>query len=82
MVNSRAEMSTGRPQSRSVADVTGPMDDIRIPSSGVRLRCEPSSSTKFLTVDELVKVTTFGRLLGLFKAACSRRRELSGTMVS
>ena len=38
MVNSFAEISTGRPYSRKVEEVTGPMDAIRIPSSPWRER--------------------------------------------
>jgi hypothetical protein len=35
----------------------------------------PNSATKFRTVEELVKVTTFGRRFGFLNAACSRRHD-------
>jgi len=85
IVNSLAAMSTGRPDSRRVDEVTGPIDDIKTPSSIERnfgFRRTPSNSTKFLTVEELVKVTTCGLFFGFLNAAWRRLRELWGTTVS
>ncbi len=73
MVNSLAAMSTGRPSSRRVAEVTGPMEAMRTPSRLARRG--PSSSTKFFTVEELVKVTTCGRLFGILQRGRRRARE-------
>ena len=79
MVNSLAAMSTEKPNPRNVDDVTDPIEAVRIPFTFVRSPRVPSSSTKFLTVDELVNVTICGRRLGFFRAACKRVREASGT---
>ena len=67
IVNCLAAISTGRPSSRSVADVTGPIEAIRTSDSCLwrPLLVPPSNSTKFLTVEELVNVTTCGRCLGI-----------------
>src|SRR3954468_11930268 len=86
MVNSLAATCTGSPNSRRVDEVTGPIDDIRMPLSGeARLFAiffAPSSLTKFLTVEELVKVTTCGRRAGVLITCCKRLREALGTTVS
>src|SRR5579872_2605558 len=81
MVNSFAAMWTGNPSSRRVAEVTGPMDDVRMPSRDLGFGL-PSNSAKFRTVEELVKVTTCGRLRRLLSAVRSRVREDLGTTVS
>src|SRR3954454_22424574 len=65
IVNSFACMSGRSPSWRSVADVTGPME---ASSTSFSKRCNfgprevPSSATKFFTVDELVNITTCGRI--------------------
>ena len=60
IVNSFASMSTPSPSSHSVEEVTGPMDANRIPSNlrVARAFLRATSATKFLTVEELVNVTT------------------------
>ena len=59
MVNSRASTVTGKFISRSVADVTGPIE-ANCNCWSKRGRLGPSSSAKFRTVDELVKVIQCG----------------------
>ncbi len=67
MVYSLASMSTGKPNSRNVAEVTGPIDAVCTPwrragvsSRRARALRSPSNSTKFFTVEELVKVIACG----------------------
>lgn len=80
MVNSFAAMSARKPTSRKVEDVTGPIEANRIP---LRLLCAaPSKAMKLRAVEELVKVTTWGRLSGFFSAFRSRTLEDFGTTVS
>jgi hypothetical protein len=74
-------MSTGKPSSFRVAEVTGPIDANLIPSLALG-GILPASIRKFLTVDELVNVTTFGRFSELFRSARSRERDFAGTTVS
>ena len=79
MVNTFALIWTGSPNSRRVAEVTGPIEDMRTPSiCGIRCFACPraeSKFTKFRTVEELVNVTTCGRRLGSFIIRCSRVRD-------
>ena len=86
MVNTFALIWTGNPNSRSVAEVTGPIEDTRTPSiCGIRCFACPgveSKFTKFRTVEELVNVTTCGRRLGSFMTRCSLLRDDFGTTVS
>ena|SRR5580692_1798609 len=84
IVNCVAWMSAGIPNSRRVEEVTGPIEADFIPSR--RLAREnlgaPNNATKFRTVEELVKVITFGRRRGLVNAARSLARDEGGTTVS
>ena len=84
IVYSFALISTGRPCSRKVADVTGPIEDIRIPLivAGAVPAFISNNWTKFFTVDELVNVTTSGRRSLLLSAARSLFRDARGTTVS
>ena len=72
---------------RSVAEVTGPIEARITPTSegGRRLfevLRKPNKPAKFFTVDELVNVMTSGRRAGFFRAALNRVREACGTTVS
>lgn len=80
MVYSLAAMATLNPHSSKVADVTGPMDAMRMPLRFGRPR--PLKATKFLTVEELVKVMTCGRAVALHNAVCNFCLDLFGTTVS
>ncbi len=60
-----ASTSTVKPSSPAVADVIGPIEAILIPARDA----PPAMATKFLTVDELVKVIQCG-----FLASTSRAR--------
>ena len=88
MVYSLASMSTGRPSSRRVDEVTGPIEAKRRSSDGLDFRglgrhvFFPSRATKFLTVDELVNVMTWGLRFGFFKITRSLVREDCGITVS
>src|SRR5690242_17571745 len=76
IVYSAASICTGRPSSRSVVDVIGPIDAnwiaLSIAWGGPALSevewgpRPPSRVTKFRTVEELVNVITFGQRLGSF----------------
>src|SRR5262249_11367642 len=68
IVKGRASTVTATPSSRAVAEVIGPIEATRTPSSA----CAPAASTKFRTVDELVNVTQSGR-----RAKTSRTRSAS-----
>src|SRR5580700_6014247 len=88
IVYSFASTSTGRPSSRRVDEVMGPIEARRTPSSGLAFRGRgrprhtffPSRDTKFLTVDELVNVIMWGRF-GLLRMVRSRVREDCGMTV-
>ena len=88
MVYSLASMSTGNPNSRSVAEVTGPMDAVCTPRwcagffKAARALRNPSKLTKFFTVDELVKVMACGLRVLLARAARSRFLDDLGATVS
>ena len=83
IVYSFASMFTGRPSSRRVDDVTGPIDAKRMPSIRFAFRGRgrprhvffPSRATKFLTVDELVNVMTCGLCFASFRMARSFVRD-------
>src|SRR5208337_3203667 len=87
IVYSFASMSAGRPNSRRVADVTGPIDAVCTPSYGVdrfsatRAPRKPSRRTKLRTVEELVKVMTCG-LFSLERTARKSPCDDLGTTVS
>src|SRR5580693_3332796 len=90
IVYSFASRSTGRPSSRSVDEVTGPIETKRTSSSGLAFRGRgrprrtffPVKFAKFLTVEELVKVITSGRRFEFFRIARSLVREDRGITVS
>src|ERR1035438_8189212 len=88
IVYSLASMSTGNPNSRNVAEVTGPMDAVYTPRwragffNAARALRNPSNSTKFLTVEELVKVIAWGLNVFLANRARSRVSDDFGTTVS
>src|SRR5229473_5301463 len=82
-----------QPSPRRVDEVTGPMEASLTPSSCFvwlcvvwcgrpRLRPLPSSITKFLAVEELVKVIKSRRSFADVSAARNRLRETWGMMVS
>src|SRR5580658_1236399 len=90
IVYSLASMSTERPSSRRVDDVTGPIEAKRISSNALGFRGRgrprhmffPRRATKFLTVDELVNVITWGLRFGSFRLARSFVRDDCGITVS
>src|SRR4051812_36718008 len=89
IVYSAASISTGKPNSRRVDEVIGPMEANRTRFSFLpvwtrltRPRLSPRSAMKLRTVDELVKVITLGHSLRDFNATRSLLREASGITVS
>jgi hypothetical protein len=66
-VNCLASASTFRPCPHKVDEVTGPMDAMRTPSRASR----PVIASKFLTVEELLKVIQSG-FLAPKKISCAR----------
>src|SRR6267154_3455625 len=88
IVYSAASICTGNPSSRRVADVIGPIEANWIVWGGLAVNENgsfprmPSSATKFLTVEELVKVTMCGLRLGFFITASNRFRDDTGITVS
>ena len=81
MVYSFASISTPRPNSARVDEVTGPIDAIVI-SFRMGREIRPAKATKFFTVDELVKVITSGHFAGFFIIARNRARDDAGITVS
>ena len=75
----RAWTFTRTPNSRKVLEVTGPMEATRIPRSAARTRPVPTSRAKLRAVEELVKVTQWGR--GGRNAFRKSRRERGGATV-
>lgn len=80
MVGEVASVSGGRPSSRSVALVTGPME-MRSVLGGSTMPAAERSGGRWLAVEELVKVTASGKDPGALKLRRSASTDVSGMTV-